>query len=103
MFWGCMDDPNHHCKKHRDADDISYQYALALGDYEGAKLRCYDDDDTPIGDFDYKRKICKMDGRLPHELIMNDFKGTRFCIIWFKSYDRRKTIPDALFNTPHFV
>jgi len=101
--YACMNDPNHHVKKHVDGDDISYQYAMTLGDYKGAKLRCYDADDSVIGDFDYKRRICKMDGRLPHELIMDDFEGTRYCIIWFKSYDRRKSTPDPLFDTPHFV
>lgn len=102
--YSCMNDPNHYVKKHKDADDISYQYALALGDYKGATLRCYAEDDTTVlGDFDYHRKICKMDGRLSHELVMDGFEGTRYCIIWFKSYDRRKNTPDPIFNTPHFV
>ena len=79
-----MTKPEQYVKKHVDSDDISHQYALALGNYSGANLRCYDENDNVLGDFDYHRKICKMDGRLPHELIQDNFKGKRFCVIWFK-------------------
>ena len=101
--YSCMTDPNHYVRKHTDSDDISYQYALALGDYEGAKLRAYDANDQVLGDFDYHNKICKMDGRLPHEVILEDFSGTRFCVIWFKSYDHRKPQCDPIFDTPCYV
>ena len=94
---------NHYVNKHRDKDDISFQYALGLGDYSGATLRCYDDNDKVIGDFDYHNRICKMDGRLPHELILDNFTGTRYCVIWFKLFDSRKTQADPIFQVPEFV
>ena len=39
----CMDSPEHYVKKCCDSDDISYQYALALGNYREnrAFLRCH--------------------------------------------------------------
>ena len=37
--YSCMTNPNHYVKKHTDSDDISFQYALTLGDYSGATLR----------------------------------------------------------------
>jgi hypothetical protein len=101
--YSCMTKPEQYVKKHVDSDDISYQYALALGNYSGANLRCYDEKDNVLGDFDYHRKICKMDGRLPHELLQDNFKGKRFCIIWFKLYDHRKTQPDPIYRTPQYV
>ena len=104
--YACMDSPEHYVKKHCDSDDISYQYALALGDYteNSAFLRCYDKDDTPVGDFDYKNRILKMDGRRSHELIANDtFSGTRYCVVFFKSYDSRKNKCDPVLETPVFV
>ena len=101
--YSCMTKPEQYVKKHVDGDDISHQYALALGDYRGAHLRCYDEYDNVLGDFDYNRKICKMDGRLPHELVSDNFQGERFCVIWFKTYDHRKTEPDPIFREPCFV
>ena len=101
--YSCMTKPEQYVKKHVDSDDISHQYALALGNYSGAKLRCYDEEDNVLGDFDYHRKICKMDGRLPHELIQDNFKGKRFCVIWFKLYDHRKAEPDPICRTPQYV
>ena len=98
--YACMTNPKHYVKKHTDSEDISYQYAMALGDYKGAFLRCYDEQDNILGDFDYHNKICKMDGRLPHELILNDFEGKRYCVVWFKTYDHRKTKADPIFREP---
>jgi len=94
---------DHYVRKHVDKDDVSFQYALALGDYTGAALRCYDKNDNVIGDYDYHNKILKMDGRLPHEVILDDFQGNRYCVIWFKSYDHRKPEVDPIYNTPHYV
>ena len=92
-----------HVKKHVDSDDVSHQYAMALGDYKNAALRLYDEHDQVIGDFDYHKKVCKMDGRLPHELVSDGFEGERFCVIWFKSYDHRQTEADPIFSTPCYV
>ena len=103
--YSCMEGgSDHYVRKHVDKDDISFQYAMALGPYEGAVLRVYGEDgETVLGDFDYKYRVCKMDGRVPHELILDNFTGTRFCVIWFKSYDARKTQADPIFTTPCFV
>ena len=101
--YACMTQPEHFVKKHVDSHDISHQYAMALGDYSGAYLRCYDEEDNVLGDFDYQYEVCKMDGRLPHELISDDFEGTRFCVVWFKLYDQRKMAPDPIFNTPYIM
>lgn len=101
--FSCMDSPEHYVKKHVDADDISHQYALALGDYKNAYLRLYDEDDNVLGDFNYHRKVCKLDGRLPHELVSTGFEGERYCVIFFKTYDQRKTEPDPIFRAPCFV
>ena len=95
--------PEHYVKKHVDSEDISYQYALTLGHYRGAHLRCYDEQENVLGNFDYYRKVFKMDGRLPHEVITDNFQGERFTIVWFKTYDHRKTEPDPIFREPCFV
>lgn len=98
-----MTKPEQYVKKHVDNEDISHQYALTLGNYRNAYLRCYDDQDNVLGDFDYYRKIFKMDGRLPHEVISDNFDGQRFTIVWFKTYDHRKTEPDLICQKPCFM
>ena len=101
--YSCMNKPEQYVKKHVDSDDVSHQYAMALGNYKNAALRLYDENDKVIGDFDYHKKVCKMDGRLPHELVSDGFEGERFCVIWFKSYDHRQTKADPIFKTPCYV
>jgi len=95
--------PGTYVKKHVDAEDISFQYAMALGDFKGAPLRCYDSNDQIIGDFYNRNKVLKVDGRLPHEVIMDDFQGTRYVVIWFKLYDYRKLVEDPILTTPCYV
>ena len=82
------------------------------GEYVGAALRMYDGVrvGNVIGDFDYHNKMCKMDGRLPHEVVLS-VKTTllehdlqfRSSVVWFKSYDHRKNVCDPIFDTPHFA
>lgn len=98
-----IDDPKHFVKKHIDKQDITYQYAMALGNYKGAFLRIYDEHNKVIGDYNYRRRIFKMDGRRPHEVIMEGFKGTRYCVIWFKSTDINMWGEAPMFETPSFV
>ena len=68
-------------KLHTDANNISYQYLLSLGDFSGCKLRVHLNKETHQ-DFEYRNLILKADGRLPHEVIFNNFKGDRFTVIW---------------------
>ena len=101
--YSCMSKPEQYVKKHVDSEDISHQYALTLGDYNGATLRMYDDEDHVLGEFDYYKRPCKFDGRLPHEVITDNFTGIRFTLVWFKCYDHRKTEADPIFTTPCYV
>ena len=103
--YACMNDPDHYVHKHVDKENISHQYALALGDYKGeAVLRLYEPDgETVKGEFEYNRKFLKADGRFPHELFTKNFSGTRFSLIYFKVYDHRKTECDPLMDTPMLV
>ena len=101
--YACIDDAKkHHVGKHVDQYNISHQYALALGDYSGCSLRVYDKQDNVIGDYDYYRKMLKLDGRLPHELVMNNFKGTRYSLIFFKNYDRLRPVEDPIMEEPPY-
>ena len=98
-----MNSKSHHVKRHTDNEDISHQYALALGEYNGAQLRCYDSAGN-FTDFDYRYKIVKLDGRLPHEVVgMKEFQGERFSIIAYKNYDSRMSAPGPIIEKANFV
>ncbi|KAL7579531.1 hypothetical protein ACA910_007906 [Epithemia clementina (nom. ined.)] len=124
VSFSCIKHKSQYVRLHRDTQDISFQYALGLGDYKGVVLRAYTSNNTFGGtgasegnvddlnpcvpcyvDLDYKRTICKMDGRLPHELIIDQekFSGTRYSIFWFKLYDPLKDCCDPIFNQPQYV
>ena len=99
-----------HVKWHTDRDDITYQVALSVGNFKGAYLRAYtrkhkeqDKDSQPYIDIDYKDKIVKFDARLPHEVVLKNFEGERFTIIFYKGYDRRMTRPEPILPEPVFV
>jgi hypothetical protein len=42
-----------------------------------------------------------MDGRLSHEVI--PFTGRRYCIIWYKVFDRRMTRPAEIFEPAEII
>ena len=88
--------------RHTDAHDISPQYAHTFGDFAGATLRAYDKAGVAHV-VDNRDKIAKFDGRLPHEVVTDDFRGERFSIIWYKTYDSRKVTPDPVLDAPRLV
>jgi hypothetical protein len=99
-----MNDASHHVKCHTD-DDVSFQYALTLGDFSGATLRVYKTrDKSAYIDFrDAKNQIVKFDGRLPHEVLTDGFRGHRFTVIWYKNFDHRKRTDDPILQAPAIV
>jgi hypothetical protein len=98
----CMSSPEHKVGRHVDREDISHQYAMSLGKYTGAVLRAYDANGV-AHDLDNHEKIAKFDGRLPHEVVMDEFRGVRFTVIWYKNYDHRKTEADPILQVPSIV
>lgn len=73
---------------HVDDDDISHQYGVGLGDYEGGFLRTNNCGDAR--EISIKRKVVRLDGRFPHEAVPVT-SGTRFSIYIYKMFDRRWT------------
>lgn len=98
---GCMCDASkHYCKKHVDSMDIEYQYATVLGDCTGGGLTTWNSDGTSQY-MNNHRKVLKMDGRLPHQV--EPFTGRRYCVIFYKLYDRRYTEASPIFEPACFV
>jgi len=99
--FSCMSKPiQHYVKKHTDAGDIQFQYALVLGDCTGGDLKLWDSRGNEHV-LNYHNKILKLDGRLPHEVM--PFTGRRYCIIWYKVFDRRMTRPAEIFEPAEII
>ena len=98
-----MDSADQYVRLHKDRDDITYQYALALGDFKGAKLRVWDGEGRLFEEFDNRDRIVKFDGRRAHEVVADGFYGKRFSVVWFKNYDARMTSADPIFEPPVLV
>ena len=98
------DGHSHYVKKHKDTNDVSFQYVLGLGDYTGAVLRVHNQTESAHRDFDVRNRVLKFDGRCSHELILDGFRGDRFTVIYYKNYDNRLGQQDApIFDAPCFV
>ena len=100
-----MNSADHFVKMHVDADDISPQYIFCFGEYDGiVKLNVYDKNKVFYKAFDCKDRILKVDGRLPHSVDKTpDFRGNRFAVIWYKSFDSRLCDQTPILHHPHFV
>jgi len=94
---------SHVVKLHVDDRDISYQYSISFGDWEGAKLVCLDSSGGEIGTFCETRRILKFDGSLYHFVRMLNFKGVRFTIVLFQLWSQSKNMPDPIFRTPSYI
>lgn len=81
--------------------DITYQWAVFLGDFTGAMLRLYGKDKRPMSEVElHPNLVLKFDGRLLHELVLNNFTGVRYALFFYKRYDRRMTRKSALMCDP---
>ena len=63
--------------RHTDKDDISYQYGLVLGDFDGGELITWGSDGQPHPVLNVQNKIVKLDGRLPHQVTRLSFATDR--------------------------
>jgi hypothetical protein len=82
-----------------DDGDISWQIGLHMGSWSGAKLICYTADGLEISSHS-KPGIIKFDGRLPHEVVFEDFQGVRYSVICFQAWHEDKLETDPIFSFP---
>ena len=98
-----MNSKTHYVKKHVDNKDVAPQYAFCLGSYTGAELKCYDEVGYGTSICNW-RKVVKLDGRLPHEVVnMDSFTGNRYSVIVYKTYDASQTEADPIFPKAEIV
>jgi hypothetical protein len=90
-------------KFHQDLRDVSSQYAVYLGDYEGAYLEVCDPNGDVFEQYSSPYVFLHFDGRLWHRVSLNNFSGTRFAIIFFQQFDMTKTKEDPIVFPPHYL
>jgi hypothetical protein len=71
---------------HVDGSDVTYQYALSLGEFTGGRLVVATDDPLVFRSYDTKNRLTKCDGRHPH--WVTPFKGQRYSLIFYRIHGR---------------
>ena len=94
-----------YCKLHVDKGNIYPQRILGLGEFQGAALRCWHDDQlTSFTDFDIQHRVVEFEARVPHEVVIDpDFSGEMFFVIWYRCYDRHLTQAAPHLAQPRYV
>ena len=70
---------------HVDREDVTHQYAMALGDYgDGGELVVESEDGRARWVVDTRGKMARFDGRFAHWVRGYDrAKGVRFSVVWY--------------------
>jgi hypothetical protein len=98
-----MSSASHSCKMHQDSKDISPQYIMYLGNYRNAILQAFDQEGRSYRCFSKPYLMLKVDGRLNHQVLMENFSGIRYAVIFYKMYDFRQPFLAPLFFPPEYV
>jgi hypothetical protein len=83
--------------RHTDDDDLTYQYGVILGDFEGGELLTWDSKEKPCAPLAVQNKIVKLDGRLYHQ-VMPVTRGVRYSLYFYKLYDRTMVAHAPIFE-----
>jgi hypothetical protein len=103
-----MSSDKHNVPIHVDKKDIGHQYVVHFGKWTGASLVCYEaGDETNPGEhtasFSLPYKLIKMDGRLAHQVIKDNFQGVRYTVVCYQSWNSHITKKLPIFHTPKYV
>jgi hypothetical protein len=68
---------------HTDRWNLSPQYHITFGEFEGATLKSYNWKERKFESFSRRDRVLKFDGRLPHYVEVNNFSGTRYSLTYY--------------------
>ena len=83
--------------KHVDSNDITFQYGVTLGDYEGGNLITWDSTGENPTEINVQNKVVKLDGRLFHQ-VTPVTSGVRYSLYYYKVYDPTITEVGPIFE-----
>ena len=78
---------NYKCPKHIDSKNVGESILISTGDYEGGETIIYYKNKECI--VDSRDKYCKFNGSKYYHKV-NDYKGTRYSIVFFNLYPNKK-------------
>ena len=63
---------------HSDDKNCAPEYHLVCGNFSGASLECFSEDKQSSVKFDTPYMVMKVDTRLKHQVIIEEYKGDRY-------------------------
>ena len=78
IFATKMSEENHSVPLHRDLRNCAPEYHMVCGNFQGASLQCFSEDEKTSHFFDTPYSVLKMDPRLRHRVAIDKFQGERF-------------------------
>ena len=88
--------------KHKDTNDITFQYGVTLGDYEGGNLVTWDSCGENPSEIKVQNKVVKLDGRLFHQ-VTPVVSGIRYSLYYYKVYDPMITEVEPIFEPARII
>ena len=82
-------------KSHCDSGDVSSQFMISFGHYEGGMLYVKNETKHLFQPFNTYKTLTQFDGRKEH-YISDVTCGERYSIVLFKSFDRRYNMQPIL-------
>ena len=79
-----------HCKVpcHTDQWNLSPQFHITFGEFEGATLKSFNLMERKFESYSECFRVLKFDGRLPHYVEVNNFSGTRYSLTYYVCQQR---------------
>ena len=96
----CMDATSR-IGSHVDKHDITFQYGVTLGEYEGGNLLTWDKSGL-VTEINVHNQVVKLDGRLQHS-VTPIISGKRYSLYYYKSYDPIIITPTPILELAEIV
>lgn len=89
---------------HFERRDVSPAYVLYLGNFQGAYLRCLDENGKELAQLGQPYRFGIFDPRLPHAIVrQKSFRGNRYCLIFFKMWEYGREESRPLERFPRYL
>ena len=96
----CMDATSR-IGNHVDKNDITFQYGVTLGEYEGGNLLTWNKSGV-VTEMNVHNQVVKLDGRLQHS-VTPIISGRRYSLYYYKSYDPIIITPTPILEKAEIV
>ncbi|KAK3260790.1 hypothetical protein CYMTET_30269 [Cymbomonas tetramitiformis] len=103
LYVSCMMSDMCEVGRHTDKHDVSHQYNIFLGRFENAVYEVESPYNDEVKCFFDTHKVFKSDARCKHRINSAGFIGVRYCVTFYKMYDRTQKKEDPIFWPPTYI